>query len=192
MIFKLKHNGGFLMKFTQQVFAVSALFSSLTAIAAPMPNSIVVEDKAVVPVLKTEVIRRVAGQEPVRQVTATVLEMTNKGQDIVAREIELSDHQSDFSEKKLSIPVVQRGGVIIPTSKIETKTTVKQDGQIIRQNTNIDAEGVEFKKGQEPIKRTLKLDQVTDPESKAKLSHAVLTENGETTKDLMILDENPE
>ncbi|WP_180178281.1 hypothetical protein [Acinetobacter sp. YH01005] len=180
------------MKFTQQLFAVSALFSSLTAIAAPMPNSIVVEDKAVVPVLKTEVIRRVAGQEPVRQVTATVLEMTNKGQDIVAREIELSDHQGDFSEKKLSIPVLQRGGVIVPTSKIETKTTVKQDGQIIRQNTNIDAEGVEFKKGQDPIKRTLKLDQATDPESKAKLSHAVLTENGETTKDLMILDENPE
>ncbi len=62
---------------------------------------------------------------------------------------------------------------------------------MIRQNTNIDAEGVEFKKGQDPIKRTLKLDQATDPESKAKLSHAVLTENGETTKDLMILDENP-
>ncbi len=91
------------MKFTQQLFAVSALFSSLTAIAAPMPNSIVVQDKAIVPVLKTEVIRRVAGQEPVRQVTATVLEMTNKGQDIVAREIELPDHQSDFSEKQLSI-----------------------------------------------------------------------------------------
>ncbi len=60
------------------------------------PIRLWLKDKAVVPVLKTEVIRRVAGQEPVRQVTATVLEMTNKGQDIVAREIELSDHQSDF------------------------------------------------------------------------------------------------
>ncbi|WP_213033184.1 hypothetical protein [Acinetobacter sp. ANC 5054] len=180
------------MKITQKLLAVSAVLTSVTAIAAPMPNSIVVQDKAVVPVLKTEVIRRVAGQEPVRHVTATVLEMTNNGQDIVAREIELSDHQSEFSEKKLSIPVLQRGGVIVPTSKIETKTTVKQDGQIIRQNTNIDAEGMEFKKGQEPIKRTLKLDQATDPETKAKLSHAVLTENGETTKDLMILDEHPE
>ena len=93
---------------------------------------------------------------------------------------------------KLSIPVVQRGGVIVPTSKIETKTTVRQEGQILRENTHIDAEGVEFKKGQEPIKRTLKLDQATDPETKAKLSHAVLTENGETTKDLIILKENAE
>lgn len=180
------------MKITQKLFVLSALFTSIAAVAAPMPNTIVVEDKAVVPVLKTEVVRRVAGQEPVRQVTATVLEMTNKGQDVVAREIELSDHQADFSEKKLSIPVVQRGGVIVPTSKIETKTTVKQEGQILRENTHIDAEGVEFKKGQEPIKRTLKLDQATDPETKAKLSHAVLTENGETTKDLIILKENAE
>ena len=77
------------MKLTYKFLAVSALFTSFAAIAAPMPNSIVVQDKAIVPVLKTEVIRRVAGQEPVRQVTATVLEMSNKGQDIVAREIEL-------------------------------------------------------------------------------------------------------
>ena len=160
--------------------------------AAPMPNSIVVQDKAIVPVLKTEVIRRVAGKEPVRQVTATVLEMSNKGQDIVAREIELSDQQGEFSEKQLSIPVVKRGGVIVPTSKIETKTTVKQEGQVIRQTTNIDAEGMEFKKGQAPIKRTLQLEQATQPETKAKISHAVLTENGETTKDLLIVDDNPE
>ena len=77
------------MKITQKLFAVSALFTSIAAIAAPMPNTIVVQDKAVVPVLKTEVVRRVAGQEPVRQGTATVLEMTNKGQDVVAREIEI-------------------------------------------------------------------------------------------------------
>ena len=80
----------------------------------------------------------------------------------------------------------------MPTSKIETKTTVKQEGQVIRQTTNIDAEGMEFKKGQAPIKRTLQLEQATQPETKAKISHAVLTENGETTKDLLIVDENPE
>lgn len=159
------------------------------ALAAPMPNSIVVQDKAVVPVLKTEVIRRIAGQEPVRQVTATVLEMTNQGKDIVAREIELQDHQAQFSEKQLSIPVLQKGGVIVPTSKIQVDKTLKQDGQVISQSKQINAEGVEFKKGQEPIKRILKLDQAQSPNSGAKLSHAVLTENGEVSKDVTVLSD---
>lgn len=159
------------------------------ALAAPMPNSIVVQDKAVVPVLKTEVIRRIAGQEPVRQVTATVLEMTNQGKDIVAREIELQDHQAQFSEKQLSIPVLQKGGVIVPTSKIQVDKTLKQDGQVISQSKQINAEGVEFKKGQEPIKRILKLDQAQSPNSGAKLSHTVLTENGEVSKDVTVLSD---
>ncbi|MGE8539772.1 hypothetical protein [Acinetobacter sp. ANC 3813] len=172
---------------------VSAVWSVMAlpslALAAPMPNSIVVQDKAVVPVLKTEVIRRIAGQEPVRQVTATVLEMTNQGKDIVAREIELQDHQAQFSEKQLSIPVLQKGGVIVPTSKIQVDKTLKQDGQVISQSKQINAEGVEFKKGQEPIKRTLKLDQAQSPNSGAKLSHAVLTENGEVSKDVTVLSD---
>lgn len=172
---------------------VSAVWSVMAlpslALAAPMPNSIVVQDKAVVPVLKTEVIRGIAGQEPVRQVTATVLEMTNQGKDIVAREIELQDHQAQFSEKQLSIPVLQKGGVIVPTSKIQVDKTLKQDGQVISQSKQINAEGVEFKKGQEPIKRTLKLDQAQSPNSGAKLSHAVLTENGEVSKDVTVLSD---
>lgn len=159
------------------------------AFAAPMPNTIVVQDKAVVPVLKTEVIRRTAGQEPVRQVTATVLEVTNQGKDIVAREIELQDHQEQFSEKQLSIPVIKQGGVIVPTSKIQVDKTVKQDGQVLSQTKKIDAEGVEFKKGQEPIKRTLKLDQAQSPNTGAKISHAVLTENGEVSKDVTVLSD---
>ena len=52
------------MKLTQQLLALSLLSIPAAVIAAPMPNTIVVEDKAVVPILKTEVIRRVAGQEP--------------------------------------------------------------------------------------------------------------------------------
>ena len=51
------------MKLTQHFLALSLLSASVAAIAAPMPNSIVVEDKAIVPILKTEVIRRVAGHE---------------------------------------------------------------------------------------------------------------------------------
>ena len=114
------------MKLTQHFLALSLLSASVAAIAAPMPNSIVVEDKAIVPILKTEVIRRVAGQEPKRSVDATIFEVTNKGKDIVAREVHLEDKQTQFSEKQLSIPVIQKGGVIIPTSKIELNTTIKQ------------------------------------------------------------------
>ncbi|WP_268916070.1 hypothetical protein [Acinetobacter terrae] len=36
---------------------------------------------------------------------------------------------------------------------------IKQHGKIPSQTMKIDAEGVEFKQGQEPVHRTLKLDQ---------------------------------
>ena len=82
------------MKATQKILAFMLLSMSASVFAVPMPNTIIVEDKAVVPVLKTEIIRKVAGQEPVRQVEATVFEVTNNGQDIVAREIQLQDNQA--------------------------------------------------------------------------------------------------
>ncbi len=41
---------------------------SVSVSAAPMPNSIVVKDKAIVPILKTEVIRTVTGEKPIRHV----------------------------------------------------------------------------------------------------------------------------
>ena len=178
------------MKLTQQLLALSLLSISVAVIAAPMPNTIVVEDKAVVPILKTEVIRRVAGQEPKRSVDATIFEVTNKGKDIVAREVHLEDNQRQFSEKQLSIPVIQKGGVIVPTSKIELNTTIKQDGKILSRTKKIDAEGVEFKQGQEPVHRTLKLDQKKNLEDSSKTSHAVLTENGVTTRDIVLLSED--
>lgn len=178
------------MKLTQQLLALSLLSISVAVIAAPMPNTIVVEDKAVVPILKTEVIRRVAGQEPKRSVDATIFEVTNKGKDIVAREVHLEDNQRQFSEKQLSIPVIQKGGVIVPTSKIELNTTIKQDGKILSRTKKIDAEGVEFKHGQEPVHRTLKLDQKKNLADSTKTSHAVLTENGVTTRDIVLLSED--
>ena len=55
--------------------------------------------------------------------------------------------------------MIQKRRIIVPTSKIELNTTIKQDGKILSQTMKIDAEGVEFKQGQEPIHRTLKLDQ---------------------------------
>lgn len=178
------------MKSIQNILAFTVVSMSASVFAAPMPTSIVVEDKAVVPVLKTEVIRRIAGQEPVRQVEATVFEVTNNGKDIVAREIQLEDNQAQFSDKQLSIPVVQKGGVIVPTSKVEVSKTVKQDGQTLIQTKSMDATGVEFKKGQEPVKRTLQLDQATIANHPAKLSHAIVTENGVVTKDVTVLSED--
>ena len=178
------------MKLTQQLLALSLLSISAAVIAAPMPNTIVVEDKAVVPILKTEVIRRVAGQEPKRSVDATIFEVTNQGKDIVAREVHLEDNQAQFSEKQLSIPVIQKGSVIVPTSKIELNTTIKQDGKILSQTKKIDAEGVEFKQGQQPVHRTLKLDQKKNLVDSSKTSHAVFTENGVTTRDIVLLSED--
>ncbi|MFH7766755.1 hypothetical protein [Acinetobacter sp. BSP-28] len=178
------------MKFLQQGMVLTVLSASVTVMAAPMPNSIVVEDKAVVPILKTEVIRRVAGQEPKRSVDATIFEVTNQGKDIIAREVHLEDNQTQFSEKKLSVPVIQKGGVIVPTSKIELNTTIKQEGKVISETKKIDAEGIEFKAGQEPIHRTLKLDQKKNLGQNTKTSHAVLTENGVMTKDIVVLSED--
>lgn len=177
------------MKSIRTLLAVSALSAAAGAFAAPMPNSIVLEGKAVVPVLKTEVIRKIQGQEPVRSVEATVFEVSNQGKDIVAREIQLQDNQGQFSDRQLAIPVLKQGSVIVPTSKIELNKTLKQDGQIISQTRKLDAEGMEFKKGQEPVKRTLQLDQAQAPESGVKLSHAVLTENGAVSKDIVVLSE---
>ena len=67
------------MELNQHLLVLSLLSISIVVIAAPMPNSIVVEGKDVVPILKTEVIRRVTGQEPKRSVDATIFEMTNQG-----------------------------------------------------------------------------------------------------------------
>lgn len=65
------------MELTQHLLVLSLLSISVVVIAAPMPNSIVVEGKVVVPILKTEVIRlRVAGQESDRNVDATIFEVT--------------------------------------------------------------------------------------------------------------------
>ncbi|WP_228145924.1 hypothetical protein [Acinetobacter terrae] len=81
------------MELTQHLLVRSLLSISVVVIAAPMPNSIVVEGKAVVPILKikTEVIRRVTGHEPKRSVDATIFEMTNQEKDIIAREVHLED-----------------------------------------------------------------------------------------------------
>lgn len=179
------------MKYTKTFLTLAALSLSTFALAKPMPYTITVEDKAVVPVLKKEVIRKADGQDATRHVEATIFEVTNKGKDVVAREVEFDDDQQQFSDKKLSVPVLKEGGVIVPTSKIELITTVTQDGQVLSQNKVIDAEGVEFKKSQvEPIKRTLKLNETKGVDTTKKVSHVVTTKDGEKTRDLLIIDDN--
>lgn len=178
------------MNKVQQLGLMFILSVSVTELmAAPMPNSIVVENKAVVPVLKTQVIRRVTGQAPVRTVEATIFEVTNKGQDIVAREVVLQDGESQFSDKKLSIPVLKSAGVIVPISKIELNTTVKQEGEVVSQTKTIDATGVELHQGEAPIHRELKLEQLSNPDAKEKVTHAVVKENGVQTKDVVIFSD---
>ncbi|TCB20122.1 MULTISPECIES: hypothetical protein [unclassified Acinetobacter] len=177
------------MQFRGLTLCLSAMLLSVSVSAAPMPNSIVVKDKAIVPILKTEVIRTVTGEKPIRHVEATIFEVSNQGKDIVAKEVVFDDDQAQFSEKQLGIPVIQKGGVIVPTSKIELNKTLKQDGKVISEVKTIDAEGMEYKQGQAPIHRTLKLDRVKTPESKETVSHAVFTEDGKTTRDVVVVEE---
>ncbi|OTG63958.1 hypothetical protein B9T25_13560 [Acinetobacter sp. ANC 4470] len=178
------------MKRVQKFLSIT-IFSTVavSAFAVPLPNSIVIQDKAVVPITKTQVIRTIKGQEPVRTVEATIFEVTNGGKDIVAREVVLQDNETQFSDKKMSAPIVKHGGVIVPTSKIEVKSTIKQDGVVIAEAKKIDAAGVEFKKGQQPAHKTLKLDQLKDPKNNESITHAVIKENGVTTKDIVVLKE---
>ena len=98
------------------LFAASSIAG--LGFAAPMPTSIVVEDKAVVPVLKIETIRTIKGQAPERHVQATVFEVSQQGKEIIAREITLSDHQAEFSEAQLSIPVIKKGELLFQLQKL--------------------------------------------------------------------------
>ena len=178
------------MKMVQKLVSlvfVSTVFS--TAYAAPLPHTIVIEDKAVVPVVKTEIIRTVKGQAPVREVNATVLEITNKGKDIVARDIVLTDNQATFSQDHLATPILKKGSVIVPTSKIEVNSTVKQGDKVLAQAKTLDAQGMQFKKGEAPVQRSLQLDQLSSPNSDASATHAVLKKDGVTTRDVVVVNE---
>lgn len=170
------------------VWGIGLVLSSL-AVAKPMPDMIIVEDKAVVPIVKTQVIRRVSGQAPVRTVEATIFEVTNKGQDIVSREVVLQDNESTFSEKQMSNPVIKKGSIIVPTSKIDLTTKVKQEGEVIAEARQLEATGVEFKKGEQPVRRELSLEQQSIAGVEEKMSHAVLKENGVVSKDVVIFSD---
>ena len=64
-------------------------------------------------------------------VQQSLFEVKNGGKDIVAREVVLEENASQFSDKKMSAPMVQKGGVIVPTSKIEVKSTLSQGGVVL-------------------------------------------------------------
>lgn len=178
------------MKLTHKFLSFSLLaMAATTLVAKPMPNTIIVDDKAVVPIIKTQIIRKVEGQEPVRTVEATIFEVTNKGQDIVARDVVLQDNEATFSEKQMSNPVLKKGGVIVPTSKIELTSKFSQDGKVVAEATTIDAAGVEFKKDGEVIRRELQLDQISNPNANEKVTRAVVKKDGVTTRDVVVFDE---
>lgn len=179
------------MKFAMRALTLGILFTTSAVVSAkPMPHSIIVDDKAVVPVVKTQIIRTVKGQAPVRTVEATIFEVSNQGQDIVAREVVAQDNEAQFSDKQMSNPVIKKGGVIVPTSKIELTTTTTQEGQKIAETKTVDAAGVEIKKGGEVIRRELQLEQMNNVEAKEKVTHAVAKENGVTTRDVVIFNES--
>lgn len=154
-------------------------------VAQPLPNVLIQDEKAVVPVTKTQVIRTVQGQTPVRTTEVTVLEMKNKGLDIVARDLKKVEEVGNFAEEKMQIPRVQEKSAIVPTSKIEEVATITREGEVISQINKIDATGVEFKKGQEPVRKELKVGSVEVAEGR--VSRAVVSQEGKTTKDVTVV-----
>lgn len=165
---------------------------TMTAVAAenkPMPSAIMTLDSAVVPVVKSQVIRTGEGQEPVRITEATVFEMTNAGKDIVAKEIHFADKDITFSEAGMAPPVLRRGSMIVPTFKIEESKRLMQEGQLISESKHIDAAGMEFRRGEvEPVKRQLRLDRTIDPKTAQPVLRKVDSENGVVTSDVVILE----
>lgn len=169
------------------ILSVFGMTAAGSVFAAPMPNTIVIEDKAVVPIVKTQVIRSMPGKEPVRTVNATIFEVTNKGKDVVARDVVIVDDKAEFSDEKMKAPMVQKGSVIVPTSKIEVDSKVMRDGEVVAEGKQVDASGVQFKKGEEPVHKNLKIDQVKNPEHSKSATHAVIQSDGKTTKDVMVI-----
>lgn len=181
-----------MLKYKMAVSLGLVLLSSIACAAdmKPMPATISVADKAIIPILKTEVTRTVENLAPEKSVEATVFEVSNYGQDILARELSYTGEQSEEIEKQLSQPSFKKGGVIVPTSKIELNKTITQNGKVVSATKRIDAEGVEYKTNQpEPIKRTLQLDQVQKNGSDKKISHLKMTQNDKTTRDITIIGE---
>lgn len=153
------------MKILQKIFSMAILATAVNAaFAAPMPSTIVVQDKAVVPIVKTQTIQTMQGEQPIRTTEATIFEVSNQGQDIVAREMISKDHEQHFSDKPLSTPVIKKGAVVVPTSKVEEKSTLKQAGSVIAETKQIDAKGIAFKKGQSPTQKELQLKQLKQAE----------------------------
>ncbi|TCB35892.1 hypothetical protein E0H82_07920 [Acinetobacter sp. ANC 4910] len=176
------------MNFNKKIFlSVFGVMAASSSFAAPMPNTIVIEDKAVVPIVKTQVIRTLPGREPVRTVNATIFEVTNKGKDVVARDVVIVDDKAEFSDEKMRTPVVQQGSVIVPTSKIEVDSKVMRDGEVVAEAKQLDASGVEFKKGQEPVQKNLKINQIQNHEHSKSATHAVIQNDGKTTKDVVVI-----
>ncbi|TCM71075.1 hypothetical protein EC844_101357 [Acinetobacter calcoaceticus] len=168
----------------------SVLFAAMSCVATaqPLPPVIIQDKKAVVPVTKIQVITTAEGREPVRKTETTVLEMKNQGQDIISKQIDRVENSAEFAKDTLAVPHVQEKSAIVPTSKIVVQKTVTQAEEVVSQVRSIDATGVEFKEGQEPVRKELKLDSAE--RSEGKVSHAVVSHDGETKRDITIVRPN--
>ncbi len=164
------------------------ILSSVTSLtfADDLPAKIVQEPKAIVPVTKTQVITTVDGQNPVRKTDTTVLDVQNKGKDIVAHDITTVDDKDHFSKKPLAKPIVKHKSVTVPTSKIEEKTTITQDGKVVAVKKKVDVHGVKYEKGHKPQRKSLHVKQVKAPH-KGSVTRAVVGTNGEKTKDVTVV-----
>lgn len=171
-------------------FTATILFTAMATatFANPLPDLIVQEGKAVVPVTKTQIITTGKGLTPVRTTDTTVLDITHQGKNIVSKDIEQVEATDSFATGKMAIPSVQEKAVIVPTSKIVVNTTVTQAGVVVEELKQVDATGVEFKAGHEPVRKNLQLDSITTPEGKA--THAVISNDGKATKGLTIIAPN--
>ncbi|AOA59592.1 hypothetical protein [Acinetobacter larvae] len=169
--------------------AIICLCSSMSAVvwAQPLPNVIVQPERALVPVVKTQVIRTAPDQTPVRYTDMTVLEMKNKGADIVAKDLHYVENVGEFSKDKLAVPELKVASAIVPVAKIQETKEVIAQGQVIEKSTQFDATGVEFKRNQQPVVKKLHVGSVETGD--AKVSRAVLSQGEETLKDVMILPE---
>lgn len=170
--------------------AMFGFLASSAVCAAEMPTAIVVPSKAEVPITKTQIIRTIPGQEPIRTVETTKLEITNKGKDVVAREEKMMDKQAQFDEQKMDTPTIREGSVIVPTSKIEVNSKVEKDGKVVAETKHVDASGMQYKKNKKATHKNLKVDQVKNPQHTKSATHAVVKSDGKVTKDVVVLKDD--
>ncbi|MCH4245050.1 hypothetical protein [Acinetobacter gerneri] len=176
------------MKFSKNLLSVVVVASAMStvAFADPLPNKIVQEAHAIVPVTKTQIITTQEGQEPVRKTQATVLNVKDHGNSISSHDIEKIDNKAHFSKHELAKPEVKKKAVIVPTSKIEQKTKVIKDGVVVAEAKDVTASGVKFQEGQAPEQKSIRVGELNVP-TRGSVAKAVVSTDGVPTKAVTVI-----